>query len=293
MPPKLPTQELSFGSMIPLQDGIIEHAIHAWLEETEGGDLPTAAGTRGRGSDAGKCSRQIAFQILEFERQVPIPPATLMAFKVGHALHDAVQTVAEQRLEAEREVVADWRPQYDVSCHGDLLYTMKSTGLRTVGEIKSKAGYGFLLATGERASEDGPGPKMEDVLQAALTAAAPNIDAQLIHMIYLDKDKHGIAEWLIDMDQPFPQWGGSPRELAMAELERFTGIFGRIDDGLMPVRYIPNFGRVQEPPAQNTRNDPWQCRYCAFQPVCVRMEVGATPIDAARLIAADLVPMEG
>lgn len=294
MPPKIPST-VSFDSAVPMPEGILRPKIYDWLNENEGKDLATAAGTRGRGSFAGRCSRDIAFQVLGFERNVTIPPNVLMAFSVGHSYHHIVQSIAEAHLGAESEVVGDWRPEHDMSTHADLVYMLKMLDreVKVVGEIKSMSGYGFALATGAKFSDDGPGPKMDHVIQAAISALAPNIQAQLIHMIYIDKDKHGIAEWLIDVDQPFVQWGGSPRDLVTQELERMGGILGRIDSGMLPARWIPGHGRVDDPPNRNAKGDPWNCRYCAFQPTCCNLETGPVPIELAREIHAKAGQVEG
>lgn len=283
MPPKIPSIPDPYDAAVPMSQGILTPKIHDWLRATEGKELKTAAGSRCRGSQAGRCSREIAFDVLGLERNVLIPPNVLMAFSVGHKYHEVIQTIAVEYLGAEVEVTADWQPDHDLSCHADMVYTLEDRGgVRVVGEIKSMSGYGFALATGAKFSDDGPGPKMDHVIQAALSALAPNVQAQLIHMIYVDKDKHGIAEWLIDVDQPFVQWGGSPRDLVMQELERFGGILGRIDDGKIPARWIPGHGRVDNPPNRNSKGDPWNCRYCAFQPTCELLDTGPVPIELAR-----------
>jgi hypothetical protein len=97
-------------------------------------------------------------------------------------------------------------------------------------------------------------------------------------MIYVDKDKHSIAEWLLDMDEPYERYQGwTPRQLAEAELERMEGILGRLDSGMLPARHIPGHGRVTVVPDPDSYDQPWQCRYCRFNETCSNLP--ATPVE--------------
>jgi hypothetical protein len=221
-----------------------------------------------------------------------------MAFSVGITIHEKIQAVAVAQLKAEIEVVGDYTPLgIDLSCHADLLYEQPmfnpggpEVSVKVCGEIKSISGYGFLLATGARKGPEPPGPKEGHVLQAILCAMAPNIDAKFVHLIYIDKDKHGIAEWRFDLDVQYARYHPEMtlRELGMAEIERMQGILGRLDNGLVPARHIPGFGRVTIVPNRDSRDDPWQCRYCRYNKLCRNLDTQPMPIGEVREIAATL-----
>jgi hypothetical protein len=267
------------GGMLP-QESIITPHIFEWLKSQDT-PRPTADGTLGRASDAGKCSRQMAFRMLEVEPDRLVPPETLMAFNVGNRFHETVQAVMKAAIPTfEAEVVGTYKQMgIDVSCHADGMYVSPDYGV-TCAEIKTISGYGFKLAVGQAHGDDPPGPKAEHVCQAAICGAAPQIAAQSLHMIYIDKDKGGIAEWILGMDVPYPFLGGStPRQYAEADLERMMGVMGRIESGMLPVRYIPGVGKVESPPAEGSRGKPWQCRYCSWQPTCAGLPTAAVEID--------------
>lgn len=118
-----------------------------------------------------------------------------------------------------------------------------------------------------------------------MAALAPNIDAAYVHLVYFDKDKHSIAEWMFHVDEILPgdkYQGMTIRQLVEAELTRMTGILGRIDDGFLPARHIPGFGPVEIPARPDSRDQPWQCRYCRWQPTCETLPRG--PVELAPLL---------
>jgi hypothetical protein len=239
----------------------------------------------------------MAFNIMDVPRSEDVPAEVLMAFDVGHAFHQMVQEIAERELGATSEVIGIYPDEVDLSCHADLVYERKyfnpggeDVRATVCGEIKTISGYGFLIAVGKRAGDELPGPKKEHICQAALCAAAPNINAKLIHMIYIDKDKHSIAEWVIDMDEPLEKLDGlSPRDLAAAEIDRMHGILGRIDAGMLPARHIPGVGRVDIVPDPDGRGQPWNCRYCGWNAICKPLP--AKPTELTNVVEVIVGPL--
>jgi hypothetical protein len=278
-----------------------EPVIHLLIDEDLKADpvfgpKPTADGTRFRASEALMCARQIGFRVIDYPEDLEIPAEVLLTFDVGNRFHERIQGIIERRLGGKSEVVASHMPDYEVSAHIDSLYSLDELGGFTrvfdengtlvAVEIKTVSGYGYLVATGLRKSDEGAGPKPEHVAQAALGACAPNIWAQYIHLIYIDKDRQGIAEWILDMDEVLPgeKYGDmSPRDLALAELERSRGIGARLDDGKLPARFIPGYGRVEDPPPAGSPSSvqPWNCKYCRWQPTC--KDLPSAPIPLAML----------
>lgn len=272
------------AQLVPHPTGVVSELVGAQMlkEREEAGPRDTATGSRLRASQALKCARAIGFEILGTPESRVIPPEVLMAFDVGQKFHERLQKVLVEQMHAEIEVVADYGDILEMSGHADAVYESKMFNpnvpeddwptKKYCVEIKTISGFGFMICVGARKSNEGAGPKTEHVAQAAICAAAPNIDAKMLHMIYVDKDKHSIAEWFLDMDEPLDRYEGmSPRELAEAEMERMRGILGRLDNKMLPARHIPGVGRVQKVPDPDGRGDPWQCRYCAWNELCKPM----------------------
>lgn len=257
--------------------------------EEEGG-RPTACGTAGRGSFAGSCSRNIAFQMLEAEETNPIDENSLIAFDVGQGLHDLLQEAmqVEYGMLCEQEV--DLRPWgYNISGHADGIYDT-ADGSQLVWELKSKTSFGFSMA--KRSLE----PEKQDVAQASMYAMAVP-DARGIHLVYMCKDSsYGknatrageTVEWIIDLDQPCPgQDGMTPRQIAVAEATRIDAIASEaLEDGLLPERFIPGEGVVDFVPDPDSRDKPWRCRYCQWNALCATLP--ATQVSLSDV----LVPRE-
>lgn len=260
------------------------------------GEKATADNTLLRGSDAYACGRKIAFAALRIPKVVPWTPSTLMAFDNGEAIHVRLQGVLAAKFGAELEVPISYKEQGpDVSGHADAFYIVSTdTGCdRRVVEIKSMKSYPFLKAAGgmDRGREVQPeGPKMEHVLQAGIYGCSPQLKADTLHMIYLAKEDGRVAEWLIPIrDHPFGPRGEDVFTLVMAELGRLARIEADIRKGLLPWRRIPGYGVVKNPPAADSKDEPWNCRYCAWQPLCA--DLPPSPI-AATLATGQAAPAD-
>lgn len=261
----------------PIDEGPFVHALTEYLNIRQDDNKPTALGTRFRASEALACARQIGFRVIHMPVSNPAPPETKMAFEVGNRVHDVMQDVLKWAWNAEIEVSS--LVDEDVSGSLDGIYLLEAGEEKVIVEIKSVAGFGFILATGARRSPEGAGPKPEHLVQAGMYARAHG--AKLVHLIYFDKDKNGIAEWVLRTDMPLPQRyeNFSIDELVESELARFRGIGGRLDSGQLPARHIPGWGRVDVPSSPGTREEPWNCRYCRNQPDCVKLPSGPVPIE--------------
>ena len=150
---------------------------------------PAVGGAPLRASWAGQCARQVSYRIAGVEPE-PFQASSLIAFTVGHALHDLVQralsalhplghaeergalcihtdggtahTVFSRPCEGSHRVV--------LGCHADFATE------ECVWEIKSMQTYAF---------QKGPAP--HHILQAGLCALA--LDVPLIELVYVDKAK--------------------------------------------------------------------------------------------------------
>lgn len=257
--------------------------------EREGG-RPTACGTAGRGSYSGACSRKIAFEMLGAEETDPIDENTLVAFRVGQDLHDLLQEAmaATYGMQIEQEV--DLRSYgYNISGHIDGIYATPDSKL--VWELKSKTSFGFKGAKKSFA------PEKRDVAQVSMYALGVP-EATGIHLVYMCKDadyKWGDStragetlEWIVGLDEPCPgQDGMTPRQIGVAEATRMDAIATEaLEDGLLPERFIPGEGIVDYPPSPDSRDKPWQCRYCQWNALCATLP--ATQVSLSDV----LVPRE-
>lgn len=280
--------------LIPMLDGPAAAALSTLLadERLAAGEKPTAMGTRARGSMARTCPRAMAFQIIGYPADLDFETATLVAFDTGNGLHELIQRALVTHLGAEIEVPATWMPELDLSVTADAVYPMVDDRRpddpvdwwRTATEIKSMQPFAFDLATGIRKRAELPGPKAEHLCQAGLAALAPSISATKVHMIYVDKASGRLAEWLIGIDDELPHLGGSTvRGMVAAEVVRMRGILARIDAGELPRPVVPGHGLVIDPPARDSKGQPWNCRYCRWQPTCAALGADVVPLSSLHI----------
>jgi hypothetical protein len=239
------------------------------------GERPTADHTLLRGSDAYRCGRQITFGALKVPRVVPYTTDTLMAFDAGQHHHTRLQGLLASKFGAELEVQCSYKDQgIDLSGHADAVYTLDND--KRCVEIKSMKSYPFLKSAGgtDRYGRDvdPEGPKIDHMVQAGLYGLSPQIQADTLHMAYLEKETGRVAEWLIPIKgQAVGPRGEDVYTLVMAELGRLTRIAEDIRKGLLSWRRIPGYGVVKDTPAAESKDEPWNCRYCAWQPLCAKL----------------------
>lgn len=290
-------QTFPVHGMPPIDEPIAGAAVAKRLREARAlqGDKPTAAGTRLRCSDANACSRKITFGMLKVPRDIALTDDALMAFRTGDFYHQVVQEALTLELNARCEVPVDYSPELSISGSADAVYVLSgdypgnhnANGQTVVAEIKSMAGFGFDYCTGARRSTGGPGPKPEHLVQAGLYGLAPQIGAGQVHIIYLSKDRGTCAEWLIGVDDELPHLGGQTvRGMVEDELARLRGILEVVDGGELPKRFIPGIGIVEDPPDANSKGNPWQCRFCAWQPTCAALSSDRLPLSVLNRKAA-------
>lgn len=255
------------------------------------GERPTADNTLLRGSDAYRCGRQIAFGALKVPRVVPYTTDGLMAFDAGQHHHTRLQGLLASKFGAELEVPVSYRDVgIDLSGHADAAYQWG--GKQRCVEIKSMKAFPFLKSAGGTdnfgRAVKAEGPKIEHVVQCGLYGYAPQIRADELYIVYLNKEDGRLAEWLIPMvGEPVGPDGEDVTTLVRAELERLQSIAADIKNGLLPWRNIPGFGVVKDPPAADTKDHPWNCRYCAWQPLCARLPASKISIGQIDLLDAE------
>ncbi len=104
-------------------EGVIQATLDRFLREEREreGPRPTACGTALRGSSAHNCARQLGFEVARVAECERMPYETLLAFHIGHAMHERVQTGLHALWpDFQSEVKCDLRPfGYDLSGHAD------------------------------------------------------------------------------------------------------------------------------------------------------------------------------
>lgn len=271
----------SIAPLPPLEvPPVFTRAHEQYIEERElAGGRPTADGTRGRGSKAHHCGRQLALEDMAVAPDKPDGDWNVLAFKYGQYGHDITQAALVKHFSARVEVPVSWKPAHEMSGHVDAVYDRSAVN-DTAVEIKTMKEWGFLVATGQRESRDpvAAGPKPEHLTQVGMYALAPQLEASAVHMIYLNKNTGDAAEWIIPVDQPLAHLPGNPtvEKLAVDELARLDTIFADVDSGVIPERRIPGVGRVEK---VDGRAAPWQCRYCAYQATCSALPAGPVSVE--------------
>ena len=254
-------------------------------EREDAGPKPTADGTLLRASMAGNCTRAVAFQVLGVEPAVDIDTSTLITFDIGNAYHELIQASLADTYGAQLEVLASHKGgRYDMSGSADAVYGDPVKESVTCVEIKSMKSFAWNLAVeGNDFDHVGPGPKREHLTQAGIYALAPQILAEQVHMIYVNKDTGEMAEWIIGVHQPLIHLGApfvTIAGLARAELDRLQQVVLDLQGGTFPERHIPGYGVVMvRPPEAGSKDKPWNCRFCSYQPICVRQIPDAFPLD--------------
>tara|TARA_B100000287_G_scaffold165924_1_gene156494 strand:+ start:6919 stop:7854 length:936 start_codon:yes stop_codon:yes gene_type:complete len=275
-------QETNTGS------GLIASTVDAHLryEREQEGKRPTAFGTALRGSQAYNCARKIGFEMAQVNESEELPYETLIAFHLGQAMHEKVQqslTAMWEDFEAEAPV--DLRPfGYDISGHADGLFTIGDK--KYVLELKTMTAFPFKLALkGDGTTTDSP--KIEHILQAGIYAYG--LEADGIQIVYVSKDasyrdgvKPGMTlEFRFDMDDVVPSVNTTVRELVEQELSRLKVISEEVESGMIPPRFVPDEGWIEDPPRYAASKGYWRCRYCVFNIDCRALPTQAVPVEAS------------
>lgn len=287
-------------------------------------------GSRFRHSDAGACSRAVAYASLKVPESNPMDLAGFFIAEQGTMIHRAMQQVLKEHWgpDCAIEVVAgthgDWH-----SGHIDVVLTLmvreqddSATPLTIAMEIKSVDGYKFKLSIGNRGPAQGP--SWQHTLQAALNAAA--IDADEAVVLYLARGAVSIQEAarknLDELDRFMAEWTQTRDEylpLAEVELRRIKGILDLLDGefvtkegdqvvGMLPARKIPDpemQGNLIVDPRKGSwiakdaeglvvdAGETWQCAYCRWQDVCTLTPAERAPLTPQLRMTLGLTPEEG
>lgn len=299
----------------------IQVLVEKWAAESLEDKPHAIEGTRFRGSDAGKCARQIAYKDLGLPRQ-PMDLSGVFNTNLGTLLHDAWQEALQERFPGAQIEVKTRIDDCDGSMHIDAVLAwpdaadvpeqVRGPGWSEGGdyvisyELKSIGGWGFKNSIGRAKSRTADGPRSDHLYQAAFGGAA--MDAHEVIVGYLAKEALGkkmrvdneldrfVAEWTFTREQYEP--------LAAEESARVARIQKIIDDGEVPARHLPEMpdGAKVMNPAEGIwelwatpegKSEPrlvdhgvaWLCDYCDFQEFCATTPAGRTSVVEIRRLA--------
>ena len=259
-------------------------------EDTKAPSVPS--GTRWRGSQAGNCAKQIAYDSLGFPSSNPMTAADHWRMGLGSLVHTHLTPAIERWVANDPDVIVHEEAETPLGEHGfghiDMVLELPATGKNIVVELKTINGTGF------KRSIQGEGPRHGALLQGSLYANA--LDADLLVICYLavellspgwaeakgfDNFGRFGAEWHYTPDQFVP--------LAKQEVERMEWItetahsiqgmngvprsFSESDPDIPEGAVItdPRTGAwsLEDDGRLISRGKAWQCNYCRFHDLCV------------------------
>jgi hypothetical protein len=255
------------------------------VSEQDRPDKPIALGTPFRYSSAGDCARKLSYHLAGVKKE-PIDLGGLHVMRLGTILHEDWQRV----LEGLHPTV-----QIEVSTGIDGLVSGSCDALLDshVLELKSKGGFGFKLAIGDRGPAQGP--STPNVIQLALNVVGCDATGGTLVMVATEAISKGAAakKKMSDAARFVGEWTFTREQLqpyADKEVERLRLIQKLHEDGELAPRHVP----YEMPPGAritDVSKSAWQltdddgnvtdtgtiwggqfCTYCAFQDHCKGVE---------------------
>lgn len=233
-------------------------------------------------SDALKCARRIGYRLFGTPPDIRYTQHELARFEDGDFVDAIAAEVFAIQEDARIQVPFNWlNDGVPLKGKADAGYR-NADGEKVIAEVKSQGEKGWTRAVGMWEGVPAS-PKPEWLVQAGLGACAPTIDAEWVHVVLVDNDRLEVAEWVLHVDAPIdlPE---SPtrnvgedtvRSLTLAEVERQALILNCCEGGTLPPRDVPGYGIVTDPPGRDEYGEPWQCRFCPYQPSCSKAGGGA------------------
>lgn len=259
----------------PLFTRVLFDAISEQYEAA--GPKAKASETTFRHSDAGKCARALAYDVLDVERSDPMDLAGQWVTWLGSTLHEYLQGALMATYPGLVECEVRVRHGDLTSGHIDAVVQHPMLG-KVAYELKTKGSYGFDKAIGLRRKswkQEAPeGPGIGAKIQGALNATAIDADWLVIGVIGLEAVSKGMADKIgfNDLDRICGEWN-YPRsefgpwaeaELArLAELEKFTSV-GAIPSG----SYVGDEGQLVT--IEKADRQKFPCSYCPHLTTCER-----------------------
>jgi hypothetical protein len=263
----------------PLFTGVLFEAISDEYEAA--GIKAKAADTMFRHSDAGKCSRALAYDALGVPRSDPMDLAGQWVTWLGSRLHEYVQDALMLKYPGLVECEVKVQHEDLTSGHIDAVIQHPELG-KVAYELKTKGSYGFDKAVGLRRKswkqESPEGPGMGAKIQGALNASAIDADWLVIGVIGLEAVSKGMADKIgfNDYDRICAEWHYPRSEFgpwAAAELDRLRLVAVTVAAEMLPQRtYVGDEGQlvVLDRPSADT----YPCSYCSHLGNCTQSYYG-------------------
>jgi len=247
---------------------------HLWLEELqvqniERGPKPKAFDTPFRYSDAGKCSRALAYSALGYESE-PMDLAGTLVTTLGTDLHEKIQEAISNYYTAEFEVPSQIGGLISGSADG----VIDDGEFKVLLEIKTMNGTAYKKSVGvsNKGVSSPSGPRASAIIQSALNAVAN--DCYVIRIVHVGTEaiSKGLAErsGIDEIGRVIAEFE-IPQEvftvIADNEIMRLTNIMDTINDGDLPERIAidDDLSPISLDP-ENPRY--WQCQYCSYNETC-------------------------
>lgn len=268
---------------VPTSEPVIRYALEKRLRRFT---RPAPVATPLIASEALKCARRVGFRMFGVPPDVPFTNAEKARFEDGDYIDSVAGEVLAIEKDARMQVAFNWLPLLALRGKADAGYRDER---RVVVEVKSANEKGWSRAVGMWNNVPAA-PKPEWLIQAGLGACSPTLRADMVHIVLVDNERFEVAEWVLDVDEPLdlPGWPvdvdwetgevvlPTVRRMVLGELWRLAEILAECEVGTLPARVVPGFGLVLIPPsADEDRAEPWQCRFCPYQPSCARLPADA------------------
>jgi hypothetical protein len=290
-----PDKESRFGRVL----------IDAWHLQADDDKPNAVAGARFRHSNAGACSRAVAYAALGVPVSNPMDAPSHYITTLGSKIHEWWQeALQEEYAHADIEVKVG-EPGSMFGGHVDAVIRDSNDHVIAI-ELKSVGGYAYKLACGGMGPAKGPSYTYK--IQAALNAKAVDADEAVVVLLARDAFNYAEDKGLEPFGRVTAEWT-YPREvyepIADKEIERINAILALVDEGTLPRRKIPDpeypTGHIIRHPKTKggkgewveIASDPhgeqteivvnagaaWQCAYCRYQDTCARTGAHREPVE--------------
>lgn len=256
---------------------------HLFLEEMaaqreELGPKPKAYDTPFRYSDAGKCSRALAYGVLGYEAE-PMDLAGLLVTSLGSDLHEKIQNSISNYYESSFEV-----PSRFGFASGSADGVIYDEDFKVLIEIKSMNGTAYKGSVGVSTKGVGTpkGPRASALIQGAMNAVAN--DCHILRIIHVGTEaiSKGLAERtgvdevgrvIAEFDVPrevFEPW-------ADYEVIRHGRILDDLNEQILPDRIAIDDDMREIALSPEGSRMAWQCQYCSYTSACIQDGPGNPP----------------
>ena len=249
------------------------------------------SGTRWRGSQAGSCARQVAYDTLGHPSSNPITAADRWRMGLGSIVHTHLEPAIKRWANSDPDLLIHEELETKIGENGyghiDMVLELPDKEKKIVIELKTINGTGF------KRSIQGEGPRHSAFLQGAMYAHALKADLLVVCYLAVELLSPGWAEakGFDNYGRFGAEWHYLPEEFMPAaeqeinRLETVTNVahsmgidsvsrtFSASDpDVPMNAEVVdPSTGAwvLEQDGALISKGRVWQCNYCRYQDLCI------------------------